>query len=119
MGGESKNPAPKMIRLPERDVIMARLTTVNEVLYDQEKLHPRIADKAGAELAPGGIIMMLTLAFYDFHQEMRKGGALPAVIAASELWLNELMKDYIGALIDDEAAKQEALAFYGKTLHKA
>lgn len=89
-----------LVQLPEYGEMAARLATVNDDPYINERFHPFILKSAGKELYGEGIFLMLHLAIHDYSD-----GAPPMMAAILQMSI----KDYIKALIDDEEIQAATL----------
>ena len=67
-GFESEN--EKIIALPGREEMLARLVNANNESHLQERFYPILLKSAGQERAPQGIVMMLALAIHDYTEGM-------------------------------------------------
>ena len=95
--GEAKN--EKVITLPNREEMLARLVKVSDNLHLQERFYPILLESAGQERVPQGVVMMLALAIHD-HTE-----GMPPMMA------NLMYKQapgFIDALVTDPEAAKEA-----------
>jgi len=88
--------------LPERDNMLRRLKTVLDDPHAEAGLYPRLLKHAGQQKAPEGVVLMFMLAIADYT------AGLPPTM---ELTLGIALPRFIGALIDDENLRQEALDF--------
>jgi hypothetical protein len=89
--------------LPERDNMLKRLLAVSNEPHFQERLYPALINHAGRELAPTGVLMMLSLAIYDYCAEM------PPIMGCL---VNMHIPAFIDALVTDEAAAEHIKQLY-------
>lgn len=90
--------------MPSQEDIVSRLTSVSAQPEFVQGFYPHVAKVAGRELAGPGVVMTLTLAIYDYTQDM----PVPMRRVMSAV-LNTNMAAYVEALVDDEQVKREAL----------
>jgi hypothetical protein len=91
--------------LPERDDMLARLKSVIDEPHAEHGLYPKILEHAGQTKEAPGVVLMLLLAIGDYTAGM------PSVLART---LDLALPRFIAAIIDDEDARQEALAFWAE-----
>lgn len=99
-GGKNKN--EKVIILPSREEMLARLLRVNDNSHMQEKFYPILLKDAGQERVALGVVMMLAMAIHDYTKGMPP-------IMASTLYMEA--PHFIDALVDDPEAAKEAKVF--------
>ncbi|MEX2145048.1 MAG: hypothetical protein WD712_01590 [Candidatus Spechtbacterales bacterium] len=97
----------KVITLPNRDEILARLVKVSDNSHLQERFYPILLKQAGQELVAQGIVMMLVLAIHDYVEGM------PPVMA--NLMYMEA-PGFIDALVSDPETAEEAKSFLKEAL---
>lgn len=91
------------ITLPDSETMRLRLNEVFTVSHVQDNMFPTLLAEAGETKQPLGVILMLQLAISDYAA---------TTMPLMETMLNVHMPDAISALIDDEAARTEALGFW-------
>ncbi len=95
--------AGKLIKLPDDPKeIVERLTKVLDEHNIVEKIYYIIAESAGRELYPQGVVMMFTLAAHDFSLDY---GAIAGNVTL------RFIPRWIDALIDDKDAAEQAKSF--------
>ena len=99
-GGKNKN--EKVITLPNREEMLARLLKVNDNSHMQEKFYPILLEDAGQKRVALGVVTMLALAIHDYTKGMPP-------IMASTLYMEA--PHFIDALVDDPEAAKEAKVF--------
>jgi hypothetical protein len=93
--------------LPNKEDMLKRLIEVDDNGHYQEKFYPLLLQKAGIELYPSGVLLMITLAMYDYCK------GLPAMTANLVMMTTP---KFLEALITDEEALKEAVKLYEKTM---
>jgi hypothetical protein len=88
--------------LPDRDDMLRRLNSVLDDPHAEAGLYPRLLKHAGQQKQPEGVVVMFMLAIADYTE------GLPPAVAVT---LDIALPRFIGALIDDEGLRQEALTF--------
>ena len=101
--------AKTFILLPGHDEMLARLKAVDDNDHLIERFYPILLRGAGRKLVPMGVVMMLTLAIYDYTLHMPSMAAL----------MHMKMEDYIDALVTDEGAAQETKEFYKQSQERS
>ncbi|OGE36115.1 hypothetical protein A3E45_02290 [Candidatus Daviesbacteria bacterium RIFCSPHIGHO2_12_FULL_43_11] len=89
-----------LVTLPGTEEIIQRLKKVNDDPYLVERFYPLIAQEAGRELLPQGIVLMLSLKVGDF--------APTTHTLQLEALLSMSIPQWAEALIDDEEAAKVA-----------
>jgi len=92
----------KVIRLPDADEMLQRLVSVMDEPHARQKFYPILLRRAGEELYPEGVVMLLMLAIHDYTE------GLPPAIGIT---LSMRIPEYIDALITDPEAAADAKAF--------
>lgn len=95
--GEAKK--EKVITLPNREEMLARLIKISDNSLLQERFYPILLKSAGQERVPQGIVMMLALAIHNYTEGM------PPVMA-NLMYMQA--PGFIDALVTDPEAAQEA-----------
>src|SRR3989338_1204034 len=95
-GGDARQ---KVIALPNREEMLARLIKVSDNSHLQERFYPILLKAAGQERVPQGIVMMLALAIHDYTEGM------PPMMA-NLMYMQA--PGFIDALVTDPEAAQEA-----------
>jgi hypothetical protein len=90
-----------IITLPDRDDMLARLTSVMDDPHMTRGLYPKLLEQAGTQKTPRGVALMWALAVHDYTTGM------PPVV---QMTTSMLAPAFVRALIDDEAARAETLA---------
>ncbi|MDJ0467093.1 hypothetical protein [Streptomyces sp. H27-C3] len=96
---------PATTVLPDRDDFTRRLTAVDDEPHRVDELYPKVVARAGTRMTGPGFVMALQLAFAEYTKEM------PPVIAYA---LGKELGTYVRAVIDDPAARREALDTLGE-----
>jgi hypothetical protein len=98
------NTSEKIFTLPEdSEEIIQRLTSVTDEPILVRDLYPLIAEQAGDDKHPSGIIMMFETAIHELGQH-----GYPPPLTAVIRWH---IPGWINALVDDQETVDLALAF--------
>ena len=97
--GKETNDSEKVITLPNREEMLARLIKVSDNSHLQERFYPILLKVAGQERVPQGIVKMLALAIHDYTEGM------PPMIA-NLMYMQA--PGFIDALVTDPEAAKEA-----------
>lgn len=89
----------KVIILPNRDEMLARLLKVNDGSHLQERFYPTLLEQAGQERVAQGVVMMLVFAIHDYVE------GLPPAMAGL---MYKQAPDFIDALVNDPEIAKEA-----------
>lgn len=95
--------AMKKCILPSREVMLARLFTVNDSEPVKQRLYPKLLEHAGEERIVVWIVVILQLALYEYTRGM------PTDEADA---LHEEMPRFIKALAPNEETAKEAMEFW-------
>lgn len=95
----------KVVRLPDSDEMLRRLVAVMDEPHARQKFYPKLLRSAGEELYPEGVVNILMGAIYEYTL-----GFPPSFEATVYMRFDE----YLGALIPDAEAAQEARDHYAK-----
>jgi hypothetical protein len=90
------------ITLPTQEILHERLLNFSPESHFVQKFYPIIEKNAGRNLAPQGIILMLTLAIYDYASEM------PPI----HTMLNMRFKALIKVCVENEEVQDEVIKMY-------
>ena len=97
----------KTVTLPDRDEMLKRLLKVSDNSHAQERFYPILLQSAGRVLVAQGVVMMLTLAIYDYTEGMPPMMTNLMYMQAPHI---------IEALVDDKEIADQAKAFLQETL---
>lgn len=97
----------KTTTLPARDEMLCRLVGVHDNAHFQEHFYPILLNKAGHELFPEGVGIMILLAIHDYTVGMP--------LAATPMMYG-LAPQYIDALVNDKELATRAKRFLKKAL---
>ena len=89
------------IVLPGRGDMLTRLKSVIDEPHTVSGFYPLLLEHAGLEKTPEGAGLMFVLAIADY------AGQIPA----SQMTLSVALPRFVAALVDDEEARRETLAF--------
>lgn len=95
----------KIITLPDKKIMLQKLSEVDDTNHLQERFYPILLKRAGETKVAIGVIMMLTLAIHDYSNDL----PFSRMIQES---LHSRMELYLGALIDDEEVLNEAIEIW-------
>ena len=97
----------KVITLPNREEMLARLIKVSDNSHLQDRFYPILLEAAGQERVPQGIVMMLAFAIHDYTE-----GMLPMM--TNVMYMQA--PGFIDALVSDPEAAKEAKNHLQKAL---
>lgn len=94
-----------IIILPDAEEMLKRLVAVDDQPHFQERFYPILLRYAGTEKVAGGVVMMLTMAIYDYTQGM------PPLVA---FLMHREVPQWIDALVTDPKVAEAAKAFHAE-----
>jgi len=96
-----------IIILPNKEEMLNRLIKANDNSHLQERFYPILLKSAGKELVAQDIVMVLTLAIYDYVEGM-------PTIMSNLMYMQA--DQFIDALVDDKKVAREAKDFFKKVI---
>ncbi len=93
--------------LPAADKMLQSLIAVDDQPHFQERFYPILLKDAGREVGAKGIVMMLSLAIYDYTKGM------PQIVAAL---MQCMIPRFIDALVTDPKVAEAAKAFHAEVM---
>lgn len=95
-------PKNKVVTLPKRDEMLRRLVSVSDESHFQERFYPILLQSAERELVAQGVVMMFSLAIYDYTK-----GMPPMMSGLVYMYVPK----FIDVLVDDKEVASEAKKF--------